>query len=884
MEYPIWQLESLAGGFWVALIATVHVFVALFAVGGGLFLPVMEQWAAKADDKGLLAYVRKHTKFFLLLTMVFGGLTGVGIWFSIALVSPRATSELIRTFVFGWATEWTFFLGEIIALLVYYYTWDKMDRKTHIKVGWLYFVFAWLSLFVINGILSFMLTPGSWLESRNFWDGFFNPTFTSSLFYRSFLSAMLAGLFGFVTATRIADRELRAKVVRACSMFTLAGFVLTFICAYWYLHSVPAVQFDNLVLASPRVLAFIKSFWMVAPAVFVGGLIMAIRMPAGIKTPLAFVLLLVAFAMVGNAEFARESARKPYVIYDYMYSSSIKPDEVARINKEGALAVAKWTPPHAAGLVDSTEDLRAGKFLFQLQCASCHSINGPLNDIKPRVAKFGEEGMDSFLTGIGLLNRYMPPFMGTTAERRALARYIVADINGKELGSENEVVAPRDLPFDIPPRNDEYVLLAWNNLGMHCISDSDDYWVLLPPANDIFAQLVRRGEYPEVVTENIKIVYEVEEGFRNPAAHSRFWANAESIFGAADLPENVGLAGKGVTGVMDKHEEGGFFEAKLIPVVPYPDDGTFNPYPHFTVKAVDEKTGNVLAQTKTVAPTSTEMGCKNCHGGGWKHDGVAGISGETSRDLLAIHDRREGTNLLAEAEAGNPKLCQGCHPDPVLGTKGQPGVLGFPAAIHGFHASFLTDRGTEACFNCHPSRPQGPTLCLRGVHAERGLDCTSCHGYMEDHALSLLKKEQELGKETAAELMEHLTPRRVDSVDDVVGRTPWLNEPDCLTCHENYGKADPTDPDSFNAWTEGGEELYRNRHDEMGTIMCIACHNSPHANYPTVNKLGKDRDNVQPIQYMGFAGPIGAKGNCTVCHQEMPWDSGHHPGLLKQPQ
>ena len=38
MNYPVWELYYAGGGFLIALIAVVHVYVAHFAVGGGLFL------------------------------------------------------------------------------------------------------------------------------------------------------------------------------------------------------------------------------------------------------------------------------------------------------------------------------------------------------------------------------------------------------------------------------------------------------------------------------------------------------------------------------------------------------------------------------------------------------------------------------------------------------------------------------------------------------------------------------------------------------------------------------------------------------------------------------------------------------------------------------
>jgi len=43
---------------------------------------------------------------------VVGAVTGVGIWFTIGLIAPEATSNLIHTFVWVWAIEWVFFLVE----------------------------------------------------------------------------------------------------------------------------------------------------------------------------------------------------------------------------------------------------------------------------------------------------------------------------------------------------------------------------------------------------------------------------------------------------------------------------------------------------------------------------------------------------------------------------------------------------------------------------------------------------------------------------------------------------------------------------------------------------------------------------------------------------
>ncbi|HQE62884.1 MAG TPA: cytochrome ubiquinol oxidase subunit I, partial [Candidatus Latescibacteria bacterium] len=176
MNYPFWDVPLLGGGLVIALIAIPHVFVSHFAIGGGIFLAWTERIGIRKGKPEYIAFAKRNTLFFVLMTLVFGAVTGVGIWFSIGLVHPDATSALIHNFVFGWAIEWVLFLVEIAAALLYYYGWDRVDQKTHQFIGWAYAGAAWGSLVVINGILAFMLTPGRWVETGGFWTGFFNPS------------------------------------------------------------------------------------------------------------------------------------------------------------------------------------------------------------------------------------------------------------------------------------------------------------------------------------------------------------------------------------------------------------------------------------------------------------------------------------------------------------------------------------------------------------------------------------------------------------------------------------------------------------------------------------------------------------------------------------
>ena len=100
MNYPFWDV-GIGYGVLMAVISIVHVFVSHFAIGGGLYLVVNERQARNASDGERLAYLERLSKLFVLLTLVLGALTGVGIWFIIGLLNPAATEVLIHNYVWG---------------------------------------------------------------------------------------------------------------------------------------------------------------------------------------------------------------------------------------------------------------------------------------------------------------------------------------------------------------------------------------------------------------------------------------------------------------------------------------------------------------------------------------------------------------------------------------------------------------------------------------------------------------------------------------------------------------------------------------------------------------------------------------------------------------
>ncbi len=52
-----------------------------------------------------------------------------------------------------------------------------------------------------------------------------------------------------------------------------------------------------------------------------------------------------------------------------------------------------------------------------------------------------------------------------------------------------------------------YVVLGWNDLGMHCYNRDYRDMAVLPPYNTLWVQVVQRGNPPSIVTSGITVKY-----------------------------------------------------------------------------------------------------------------------------------------------------------------------------------------------------------------------------------------------------------------------------------------------------------------------------------------------------------------------------------------
>jgi len=427
MNYPVWDL-AMGAGLLMALVSVLHVFVSHFAVGGGLWLVLTEAQADRRGDPQLRAHVKAQSRVFLLVTLVFGAITGVGIWSTAALISPHGIMALIRAYVWGWAMEWVFFAVEITAALVYWYGWEKLDAKTHRIVGWIYFISAFMSLVIINGIVTFMLTPGGWLENREFWTGFFNPTYWPSLALRTGASLAMAGLFTLLTASFLERGASRTWATRWSAGWVIAGFGLALLVSFWYEAALAGAMdavagglglpgWEELTTGAlpilPQVLQLFK--WGLLAAIVLS--LWPLLAPAAWNPGGGVLLFCAGLAAFFGGEWAREAARKPFTIYGYMYSTGVLLAEEDELAAKGVVASTRWLDPAA----DTPRE--RGRDLFRAWCQPCHTMDS-YNGLRPFLAHWSEEQTAEFLPRLQYMRAQMPGWPAGDDAVADLAAYL----------------------------------------------------------------------------------------------------------------------------------------------------------------------------------------------------------------------------------------------------------------------------------------------------------------------------------------------------------------------------------------------------------------------------------------------------------------------------
>ncbi len=420
--FPVNDYGPLMPGLVMAGVAIVHVFLAQFAVGGGILLCYFQWLAMTGRDTHARRFVDGYFKLLVLISFVVGALTGVGIWFTAIQVSPATIGSMVDNFHWLWATEWTFFCLEIVSGYCFYRYHKRLNDRASMTLLVIYAGASWISLFVINGILSWQLTPGRWLETRNVFDGFFNPSFWPSLLFRTVVSMTLAALAACIVINLIStlDRDARRGLINRAAHL-LIPMVLMPVLGIWFLSVMPADSRSWVLGGSPAMMLFLNI--SIGSSMAIGGyaILGMVLQRLYINGATASLLLLLAFGATAGGEFVREGSRKPYSIRHVLYSNAIKPDEVAHLREVGCTSNDPY--PLRNDLQYPNDQVRRGARVFRRQCSVCHTVAGT-NAVSELTGAWDESQMRMNFAKLQHTKPFMPPFAGSALEVESLVQFI----------------------------------------------------------------------------------------------------------------------------------------------------------------------------------------------------------------------------------------------------------------------------------------------------------------------------------------------------------------------------------------------------------------------------------------------------------------------------
>lgn len=420
VHYPVHEFGPAMRGMVIGAVGIVHVFLAQFAIGGGMLLTYL-QWRAGRGDELARRFIGSFFPLLVLVSFVLGALTGVAMWFTTIQVSARTIGLMVDEFHWIWAIEWVFFAVEIVAGYTFYRVGAGLPDGARLRLLALYTAAAIGSLFWINGILAWQLTPGAWLDGGDLWAGFFNPSFWPSLFYRLAVSATLAALAGVLVVSRMElARADAAALIRTISRLFLPMIAMPAL-GGWFLAVIPDDSRAWLMggsVAMSMFLALAAGASLLLGAYAVVGMVWRRLYVSGATAAL---LLALAFGATAAGEFVREGARKPYTIRGTLYSNAITPGEVAHLRAVGSVTGDPYP------LLDEARypnpQLALGAKVVRAQCAACHTMRGA----NALVHLAGGWSIDQQRMNLAKLQRtkaFMPPFAGPPAEVEAVVQLI----------------------------------------------------------------------------------------------------------------------------------------------------------------------------------------------------------------------------------------------------------------------------------------------------------------------------------------------------------------------------------------------------------------------------------------------------------------------------
>jgi hypothetical protein len=436
--FPTWYEPGVGSGWVVGIMSTIHVLFSHTSVGAAIFFMALATISYQQNKPELLTFVKRYGIFLLVFSYILGSITGPGIWFSTTVASPRGISALIHTFVWKWATEWVFFMIEVVGIYAVVYLVGKVDQRTHLRMTIILGLASYTTMLIILGILSFMMWPGKpeFFTEGGYLNGFYGANTFAQLAMRTAFMLSVTAIVGSIVTAGFSDMTFRRQMNRWLAGIGIFGTIAGALLFQWYLHTLP--DYATLILENRLPEWFTPSLYSILGGMLVYFIAMIIT-PRMITTVVAG-LMTVATLVFGlwPEEVARESMRKPFVAGQYVYSNQIIArdvpglgikSELPLLEDKGVLKTHIFIPDRLR-IVTPENKVEVGQTLALVLCSNCHSLT--TTGMRPIASYFGgntdEMAIKDYLLGALSTGNtlYMPQIPLKEDEADALAAYLAS--------------------------------------------------------------------------------------------------------------------------------------------------------------------------------------------------------------------------------------------------------------------------------------------------------------------------------------------------------------------------------------------------------------------------------------------------------------------------
>jgi cytochrome d ubiquinol oxidase subunit I len=233
---------------------------------------------------------------------------------------------------------------------------------------------------------------------------------------------------------------LRCTVETRVARYAMLGAALVIVGgAGWYVFLPPSAQ-AALVGASALNILQLLIFGITA-LVIVMMYVGPYRNPGWLNVGFAILFFGLGLAAVGTGEFIREAVRKPFIVYNVVYSHGVYPSEIHQLQQAGYAEGGAWTRAwmqtnypelvDAEGRIDEDAMLRLaqhdqqaiGHMLFMYHCNDCHAVEG-YSGVAALARGWTPDMVELMVRDLNRFRYFMPEWTGTAAEAEILATYL----------------------------------------------------------------------------------------------------------------------------------------------------------------------------------------------------------------------------------------------------------------------------------------------------------------------------------------------------------------------------------------------------------------------------------------------------------------------------